>query len=402
MSSKILVINAGSSSIKWSMFSKENMQLHSSGIVERIGIAGSFFKTKLGNQSWLKDQDVVDHKEAMSILIKIWLQNAIIQDVNDIEIAGFRVVHGGSEFTGPTALTSKEIQIIEDLSKFAPLHNPGAVQSIKAIQKILPKVKISANFDTAFHTSISAVNHTYPINSRFAKDHGIKKYGFHGISHKFITNKMEEIFKRDKVNFVNLHIGNGASLCAIKESKSLDTSMGLTPLAGVMMGTRSGDIDPSIHQFVVNETKMSLNEFIDMLNKKSGLFGVSGISSDVRDLLQARKDGNKDAEFALELYTQKIADYLVNYINKIGKDIDGIVFTGGVGENAALVRSLILSKINFPKFNIVIDKVVNEKPLSEFADVEKISTEESDLNVFVIKTNEELLIAQNALKIFSK
>ncbi|QJB71294.1 acetate/propionate family kinase [Mycoplasma sp. 1654_15] len=402
MKNKILVINAGSSSIKWSMFLKETMELHSSGIVERIGIAGSFFKTKLGNQSWLKEQEVKNHKESMTVLIKIWLQNAIIKDVNEIEIAGFRVVHGGSEFNGPTALTTKEINIIEKLSKFAPLHNPGAVQTMKAIQEILPKVKISANFDTAFHTSIPAVNHTYPIDLKFAKEHGIKKYGFHGISHRYITNKMEEIFNKDKVNFVNLHIGNGASLCAVKDSKSIDTSMGLTPLAGVMMGTRSGDIDPSIHQFVVSETKITVAEFTDMLNKKSGLLGVSGISSDVRDLLQARKEGNKDAEFALNLYTQKIADYLINYINKVGKDIDGIVFTGGVGENAALVRNLVLSKINFPKFNIVIDKEINEKPLSDFAEVEKISAPDSDLNVFVIKTNEELLIAQNAAKIFNK
>ncbi|XWT52860.1 acetate/propionate family kinase [Mesomycoplasma conjunctivae] len=400
MMKKILVINAGSSSIKWQIFTKEDFSLFAQGLIERIGISGGFFKLSGPNGKFELAFDVSDHKSAMAKLIQIWLEQKVVEDVLEIEVAGFRIVHGGSIFRGPTKLDDEKIAQISQLSKFAPLHNPGAVQTIVAIQQILPNVKLAASFDTAFHADIPAINYTYAIDQEFAKKYGIKKYGFHGISHKFITNTLEKVLSTSQVNYVNMHIGNGASLAAIKESKSFDTTMGLTPLAGVMMGTRSGDIDPSIHLFAAQEAHLSIEEFTDMLNKKSGLLGVSGISSDMRDLITAAQSGDQKAKFALELYAQKIVNYLVDYINKVGKNIQALVFTGGVGENSAFMRELIISKVDLPKLNIKIDTKINNKPLGEFAQVELVSSPDSDIPVYVIKTNEELLIAQNAIKSF--
>lgn len=398
MNTKVLVINAGSSSIKWQIFSKNQLQLIASGLVERIGITGGLFKVVGPTGSTQINFEVANHKAAVEKLIELWSGHQIVDSIDEIEIAGFRVVHGGSIFRGPVKLDETAIGHIQALAKFAPLHNPSAIESIRAIQAVLPNVKLAASFDTAFHADIPKINYTYPISSELSEKYQIRKYGFHGISHKYITNTLEQTLGVATVDYVNMHIGNGASLAAIKDSKSIDTSMGLTPLAGLMMGTRSGDIDPSIHHFVYHQAGISIDEFTDILNKKSGVLGVSGISSDMRDLSQAAKDGNAQAEFTLELYAQKIADYLVNYINKVGKSIQALVFTGGVGENSASMRQRIIDKINLPKLNLVLNQTKNTAPLKDFGPVELVSDASSDLPIYVIKTNEELLIAQNAIK----
>ncbi|WP_341492727.1 acetate/propionate family kinase [Mesomycoplasma ovipneumoniae] len=401
MKSKILVINAGSSSIKWQIFEKETLDLLGVGLIERIGLQEGKIKMTFDEKSYNLSKDFPTHSDALESQIQLWKDNNLVQNLEEFELVGFRIVHGGASFNAPARLDDSAIAKIQEAAKFAPLHNPGALATISAIKKLLPWAKLSASFDTAFHASIPKVNYTYPINAQIANKYGIRKYGFHGISHKYITTQVEKIYNSDSVNFVNMHIGNGISLCAVKDSASVDTSMGMTPLAGVAMGTRSGDVDPSILTYLGTTAHFSFTDLDTLLNKQSGLLGLSNVSSDLRDVISAADNGNQDASFALEVYVQKIVDYLINYINKVGKNIKALVFTGGVGENSALIRASVIAKIQLPKLNLVLDQELNSRPIPEFAAIEKISAPESDLDIFVIKTNEELLIAKNALKVWN-
>ncbi len=401
MKSKILVINAGSSSIKWQIFEKDTLDLLGVGLIERIGLQEGKIKMTFDEKSYNLSKDFPTHSNALESQIQLWKDNNLVQNLEEFELVGFRIVHGGASFNAPARLDDLAIAKIQEAAKFAPLHNPGALATISAIKKLLPWAKLSASFDTAFHASIPKVNYTYPINAQIANKYGIRKYGFHGISHKYITTQVEKIYNSDSVNFVNMHIGNGISLCAVKDSASVDTSMGMTPLAGVAMGTRSGDVDPSILTYLGTTAHFSFTDLDTLLNKQSGLLGLSNVSSDLRDVISAADNGNQDASFALEVYVQKIVDYLINYINKVGKNIKALVFTGGVGENSALIRASVIAKIQLPKLNLVLDQELNSRPIPEFAAIEKISAPESDLDIFVIKTNEELLIAKNALKVWN-
>ncbi|EXU61403.1 acetate/propionate family kinase [Mesomycoplasma ovipneumoniae] len=401
MKSKILVINAGSSSIKWQIFEKDTLDLLGVGLIERIGLQDGKIKMSFDGKSYNLSKDFPTHSDALESQIQLWKDNNLVQNLEEFELVGFRIVHGGASFNAPARLDDSAIAKIQEAAKFAPLHNPGALATISAIKKLLPWAKLSASFDTAFHASIPKVNYTYPINTQIANKYGIRKYGFHGISHKYITTQVEKIYNSDSVNFVNMHIGNGISLCAVKDSASVDTSMGMTPLAGVAMGTRSGDVDPSILTYLGTTAHFSFTDLDTLLNKQSGLLGLSNVSSDLRDVISAADNGNQDASFALEVYVQKIVDYLINYINKVGKNIKALVFTGGVGENSALIRASVIAKIQLPKLNLVLDQELNSRPIPEFSAIEKISAPESDLDIFVIKTNEELLIAKNALKVWN-
>ncbi|MDW2922119.1 acetate/propionate family kinase [Mesomycoplasma ovipneumoniae] len=401
MKSKILVINAGSSSIKWQIFEKDTLDLLGVGLIERIGLQEGKIKMTFDGKSYNLSKDFPTHSDALESQIQLWKDNNLVQNLEEFELVGFRIVHGGASFNAPARLDDSAIEKIEEAAKFAPLHNPGALATISAIKKLLPWAKLSASFDTAFHASIPKVNYTYPIHAQIANKYGIRKYGFHGISHKYITTQVEKIYNSDSVNFVNMHIGNGISLCAVKDSASVDTSMGMTPLAGVAMGTRSGDVDPSILTYLGTTAHFSFTDLDTLLNKQSGLLGLSNVSFDLRDVISAADNGNQDASFAIEVYVQKIVDYLINYINKVGKNIKALVFTGGVGENSALIRASVIAKIQLPKLNLVLDQELNSRPIPEFGAIEKISAPESDLDIFVIKTNEELLIAKNALKVWN-
>ncbi|MBZ4204147.1 acetate/propionate family kinase [Mycoplasma tauri] len=395
MNSKILVINAGSSSIKLQLLDKKELNVIASGLAERITVPGDGNITiKYNGQKIEKVVPMKDHKIAVEHILNMLTENKIINDPKEIELIGFRVVHGGSYITESVKLGQKEIDIIEKCKMYAPLHNPGALQAIKAFLNVMPHAKMSADFDTAFHTSIPAVNSTYPIPYEISEKYEIKRYGAHGISHEFITLKAQELLGKDSVNILSLHIGNGASICAIKDNKSIDTSMGLTPLAGIMMGSRSGDIDPSIHEFVMQKENLSISQFTDMLNKKSGMLGVSGISSDLRDILAAIEKGDERAKFAFDLYCQRIIDTTASYANKVGK-IDAIIFTAGVGENTPQLRSQVIKNLNFA--NIEIDEELNNKPYDSYVE---LSTKNSDVKVFAVRTNEELLIAKHALKLY--
>lgn len=384
---KILVVNAGSSSIKWAIFNKETLKEEFNGLAERIGVTGFL---KMGKIS--KEIALPDHESAVKEIIQIWNENKIISSPEEIESIGFRIVHGGTFFEKATVINENVIEKIAECSIYAPLHNPAAVATIKAVKKFFPSAKLSAHFDTAFHTTIPKINAIYPIDKDLTNDLKIKKYGAHGLSHNFIANSINKILKKDKSNIINFHLGNGSSLCAIKDSKSFDTSMGLTPLAGIMMGTRSGNIDPSIHNFVCKQKNISIEEFTDILNKKSGLYGVSGISNDFRDVSDAAKNGNKDAEFAIDLFAQKAADISAIYANKLKNQLDAIVFTAGIGENASLMREKIVEKLHYGKF--VLDKELNNTSPKNIGTHLLISSKNSEIPIYVIRTNEELLIAQ--------
>ena len=390
---KILVINAGSSTIKWKLFEKDNLEVIAEGVADRINVDGQII-TKFNGKKTEREVNLPTHTEAAVEIIKDLETHKIIEDLSTIKFVGNRVVQGGDVFPKSTIINDKELKQISDLGVLAPLHNPGAVLAIEAFKKILPDAQYSATFDTSFHTTIPAINNTYPMNQELAKKHKIKRYGAHGTSHRYITLELEKILDKKNVTFVSMHIGNGASLCAVKDSKSFDTSMGLTPLAGIMMGTRSGDIDPSIHKYVVEQEGITVQEFDRILNKESGLKGVSGISQDMRDVTEAALKGNKQAEFAMDLYAQKVADYVATYYNKLGAKIDALVFTAGVGENSSIIRGKIIDKLHFAK--IKLDKSKNE---AKFDDVNLITTDDSEVKVYIIRTDEELLIAKDAVNL---
>ena len=389
---KILVVNAGSSSMKWKLFTKE-LEVLAEGLVERIFVDGAL-EMKFNGEKFKREAKLDSHIDAAREVLADFKTHNVVDDFTTIKYVGNRVVQGGTIFATSAKIEEKEIEQISELSKLAPLHNPGAVQAIKAFKKVLGDAKFTATFDTSFHTSIPEINSTYPMNQELAKKHQIKKYGAHGTSHRYITLKLEEVLKQDKVTFINLHIGNGASLCAVKDSKSFDTSMGLTPLAGIMMGTRSGDIDPSIHKFVCEQEGITIQEFDNILNKESGLKGVSGISQDMRDVNGAATGGNKQAAFAIDLYSSKIADYIATYANKLENKVDALVFTAGVGENAAFIRKAVVDKLHFAKIELV--KEINE---GKVGDVQLLTTADSDIPVYVIRTDEEYLIAKDALEV---
>ena len=390
---KILVINAGSSTIKWKLFEKENLEVIAEGVADRIHVDGQII-TKFNGKKSEREVNLPTHTEAAVEIIKDLETHKIIEDLSTIKFVGNRVVQGGDIFPESTIINDKELKQISDLGVLAPLHNPGAVLAIEAFKKILPDAQYSATFDTSFHTTIPAINNTYPMNQELAKKHKIKRYGAHGTSHRYITLELEKVLGKKNVTFVSMHIGNGASLCAVKDSKSFDTSMGLTPLAGIMMGTRSGDIDPSIHKYVVEQEGITVEEFDRILNKESGLKGVSGVSQDMRDVTEAALKGNKQAEFAMDLYAQKVADYVATYHNKLGGKIDALVFTAGVGENSSIIRGKIIDKLHFAK--IKLDKSKNE---AKFDDVNLITTDDSEVKVYIIRTDEELLIAKDAVNL---
>ncbi|QDF65117.1 acetate/propionate family kinase [Mycoplasma nasistruthionis] len=397
MNQKVLVINAGSSSIKLSLFNKSNLELLASGIAERITLPSGNLSIKFNDEKFEKEVAMPTHEVAVEEIYKLMQEINLVANPDEIEYIGFRVVQGGKYFSSTTKIQQAEIDKIQEVAIYAPLHNPGAVQAMLGFKKVFPNALLSADFDTAFHTTINKVNSTYAIPKNLTEKYNIKRYGAHGISHQFITEQLAEILNQDKVTFVNLHLGNGGSLCAVKDSKSFDTSMGLTPLAGIMMGTRSGDIDPSIHQFIKTQANLDIDEFTNILNKQSGLMGVSGVSSDMRDISAAAKSGNADAEFALDLFAQRVADYTAMYANKIGAKLDAIVFTAGIGENDAAIRQRIVDKLFFK--NIKLDYTANFE--TKIGQYQLISSPDSEVKVYVIRTNEELVIARNALKIYS-
>ena len=393
---KILSVNAGSSSLKFQLYEMPEENVLISGYIEKIGLEDCFWNVKINGQKIKSERYLKNHTEAVEVLIEELFKNNVIESLDEIKGVGHRVVHGGEKYSDSVLITDEVIRDIEELTKFATLHHPGNLAGIEAMRKALPEVPMVAVFDTAFHQTMPKENYMYPVPGEWYKENGVRKYGFHGTSHKYITNLMQERLGREDVNLIICHIGSGASISAIKNGKCYDTTMGLTPLAGLMMGTRSGDIDPSIIEYISKERNMSLADVNNALNKKSGLQGVSGYS-DCRDVEIAIKENNEDAILAMQMYNNRITKFIAEYYLELDGKVDAIVFTAGVGENGFDVRSAVLNKLS--PLGIKLDQEINDKTAS-FRELKeaKITTDDSSVDVFVIPTDEEIMIVRDAYK----
>lgn len=393
---KILVINCGSSSLKYQLFDMDNEEVLVKGLVERIGIDGSRLKQEKGEDEYIIEEDMKDHTEAVKHVFDAITdkENGVISDLSEIDAVGHRFVHGGEKITKSVVIDENVREAVKEYSKFAPLHNPANMMGLEACEKLLPNVKNVAVFDTAFHQSMPEENFLYGIDYKYYEDQAVRKYGFHGTSHDFITQKTAQVLEKDQkdLNMISCHLGNGSSICAIKEGKSFDTTMGLTPLEGLVMGTRSGDLDPTVVTFLMNEYGYDTKKMDNVLNKESGVLGVSGVSSDFRDLENAANDGNKRADVALKMFANRAKRYIAGYMAEVG-NVEAIVFTGGIGENSITMRESIME--GFEQFGIKIDPEKNNVR----GGCHLVSTDDSKVKVFVIATNEELMIARDTKKL---
>ena len=387
---KILVLNSGSSSLKFQVFDNEDVLIK--GMVDEIGSENSFIKYDINGKQKKINEEIKSHKTALKDVLKIIIENKVIQNLDEIKAIGHRAVHGGEEFKETVLVDEKVMKKIDDLKELAPLHNPANLMGMEVCKELLPNAKQVAVFDTSFHSSMDEKAFLYGLPYRYYKEYGVRRYGFHGMSHHYVSKKAAEIIgkKYDKLKIITCHMGNGSSIAAVMNGKSIDTSMGFTPLEGVIMGTRCGDIDPAIITFLMKKEKLSVKEIDEILNKKSGLLGIFGKSSDVRVLWENEKKGNKRAGLALDILGYRIAKYIGAYAAAMN-GVDAIVFTAGIGENAFYVRERILKQFGY--LGLKLDKKKNEKNEIE------ISTKDSKVRTFVIPTNEELQIARETFEL---
>lgn len=388
---KILTVNAGSSSLKFTLFEMPEEKAIASGLFEKIGLNGSSYTIKYNGEKITKEYDLKDHSVAVKKLMNELISLGIINSLDEIEGVGHRILHGAQEFSEPTVLNMEVVQAISKYNELGPLHNPANLMGATSFIEALPNVINVGVFDTAFHQTMDEEEFLYPVPYEWYQDYGIRKYGFHGTSHKYIWKFMSEVLG-SSAKIISCHIGNGGSLCAIKGGKVVDTTMGFTPLAGIMMGSRSGDIDPSIIPFIMKKLNKSADEIITMLNKNSGLLGVSGVSSDSRDVEAGANEGNERCLLAERMYAQKIANFIAMY-NNLLDGADAIVFTAGVGENSINMRKMIIERIH--SLGVMVNDELN-KVRGEFR---KISTDESKIALYVVPTNEELMIAMDTYNI---
>lgn len=394
MSSLVLAINAGSSSLKFQLIRMPEETLVTKGLIERIGIKDSIFTIEVNGEKIKDVKDIKDHEEAINIMLDSFKQHGIIDDINDIAGTGHRVVHGGELFPTSALVTDKVEEQIESLSELAPLHNPANLMGIRAFRKLLPNIPHVAVFDTSFHQSMPEQSYLYSLPYQYYKDYGIRKYGFHGTSHKYVSQRAAEIMNKpiEELRIISCHIGNGASIAAIDGGESIDTSMGFTPLAGVTMGTRSGNIDPALIPFIMQKTGQNAEEVLNVLHKESGLLGISGTSSDLRDLESDAEEGKERAQLALDVFASRIHKYIGSYATRM-HGVDVIVFTAGVGENSSTVRAKVLEGLEF--MGIYWDPKKNETIRGEEG---FINYPHSPVKVIVIPTNEEVMIARDTVK----
>ena len=388
---KLLSVNAGSSSLKFRLYEMPEEELLMKGMFERIGLFGSCYSIRIGDEKISKDVPLKDHNEAVKILLDELINNRVISSLDEIEAVGNRVVHGGNKYSKSVEITDRVLMEIEEISDLAPLHNPAALKGIYAFKKNIPNAKLVACFDTAFHQTMKEKTYLYPVPYEWYVKYDVRKYGFHGLSHKFITEKMKEMLGKNP-NLIICHIGNGASITAVKEGKSIDTSMGFTPNAGIMMGTRSGDIDYSILSYIMKKEERNLDWMDSQLNKKSGLEGIAGMS-DLRDIDRAYEARDAKALLALDMYTDKIIDYVAKYYVKLGGEVDAICFTAGGGENDDIIRKEAINKL-YP-LGIYLDEEKNKETIVRKGVEGIISSNESKIPVYVLATDEELMIARD-------
>lgn len=390
--SKTMAINAGSSSLKWKLFEMPEEETLASGIVERIGLNDSIFTIKYDNGNKYEDVlDIDNHEVAVELLLEKLIELKILENIDEIEGVGHRVVAGGEIFSESALIDDEVIEQIDSLIELAPLHNPANLTGIKAFKNILPNITSVAVFDTSFHQTMPAVNYMYSLPYEYYEKYDARKYGAHGTSHQFVSERAAEMLGKplEELKIITLHLGNGASITAVENGVSIDTSMGFTPLAGVTMGTRTGDIDASLIPYLMEKLDLTdVQDMIDIFNHQSGLKGLSGVSSDMRDLEAAEAEGNERAELALRIFEDRVRNYIGQYIVKM-EGVDALVFTAGIGENAPETRANIIKNLEF--MGIKLDEEKNNVRGEERV----ISTDDSTAKILLIPTDEEIMIARD-------
>lgn len=395
---KVLVINAGSSSLKYQLLDMKNEKLIAKGNCEKIGLSGSFVSLKANGQEKIVNGKLNNHEEAMEVVMKLLTdkENNVLASLDEIEAVGHRVLHGGEIYTDSVLITDKVMADLEKLRPLGPLHMPANISGIKACQEVMPTVPQVAVFDTAFHSKMPAKAYMYGIKYEDYQELGIRKYGFHGTSHRFILEETAKLLGKDQkdVKVISVHVGNGSSVSAIKDGKSVDTSMGFTPLEGLVMGTRSGDIDASVVEYLCDKKGWTVQKAVNYLNKEGGVLGVSGVSSDMREINSAIESGNERAKLALDMLCYRVKKYVGTYLAVLN-GADAIVFTGGIGENQEDMREYVLSDMSYA--GIKFDKEKNNN--LPRGTIEEISLPNSKVKVFRLPTNEELMIARDTVKL---
>ena len=387
---KIISINAGSSSLKFKLYNMDEEKVIAKGNFERIGLDGSFYTITFNGEKIKAEIDLPNQKEAVRVLIEKLIDLGIITSLEEIDGIGHRIVAGGDKYSSSVLITDEVIEYIDSIKNLAPLHNPEDVEVIRAFKEVVPNIPMVAVFDTSFHKTMEKENFLYPIPYSWYEKYQIRKYGAHGTSYRYIVKQIEKELGRTDLKIIGCHLGSGGSVCAIKDGKSIDTSMGFTPLAGIMMGTRSGDIDPSIIPYIMEKEGKNAGEIIDDLNHKSGLLGMSQISSDARDIEREALLGDPQAILTQEKYAKTVVSYISNYYVEL-EGADVIIFTAGIGENSPILRSKIINKLSC--LGIKIDENLNQVK----GEIRKISTDDSKVLVYVIPTDEELIIAKDTL-----
>ncbi len=397
---KILVINCGSSSLKYQLIDMDNESLLAKGNFERIGENEAFVTHKVNGEKYVINVPVMDHEAALKIVLEqlVHKDYGVIKELSEIDAVGHRIVHGGEIFDKSVLINEEVIEKIESCSSLAPLHNPAGILGIRACQKAMPGVPMVATFDTAFHQTMPKENYLYPIPYEYYEKYRIRKYGFHGTSHQYVSKRCAKLMEKDikDLKIITCHIGQGASICAIDGGKSIDTSMGLSPLGGIAMVTRSGDLDPSVVTEIMDRENLTSKQVNTLLNKKSGLYGMTGLNPDFREIeLASYEDNQPKAKVAIELFTKTIAQFVAKYAVSL-KGVDAVVFTGGIGENQINIRKKICENLEWMGVNLDLEK-------NNIRSVEtKISADNSKISVFVIPTDEEMVIARDTKALVEK
>ena len=393
---KVLVVNCGSSSLKYQLINMENEEVMAKGYLEKIGLPDSFLTHKVNGEKYRIEKVITNHEEGIKLVLDQLLDEnyGVIKDLKEIDAVGHRVVHGGEKFSDSVIITDEVIDAMKECIPLAPLHNPAGITGIEACKKVLPNVPMVGVFDTAFHQTIPEEAYIYAIPYEYYEKYRIRKYGFHGTSHKFVSRRVAELMGKpvEDLKIITCHLGQGGSLCAVKGGKSVDTSMGLTPLAGIPMGTRCGDIDPSIVTFLMKQENLTPDEMDTILNKKSGKLGISGVSFDDRDIEKAAAEGNQRAKLAIDTFAYQVLGFIGRYAAQMN-GVDVITFAGGVGENGPEVRSKICNSLEF--LGVKIDEEKNKVRGKEC----EISTPDSKVKVYVVPTDEELMIARDTMNL---
>ncbi len=393
---KVLVVNAGSSSLKYQLIDMQNETTQAKGLIERIGIEGSKLTQRANGEKFVFEAPMKNHVVASEYMLKALTdpQHGVVESMDEISAVGHRVLHGGEKFTASAIINEPVIEAIKENIPLGPLHNPANLMGIKACMEVMPNTPMVAVFDTSFHQTMPPKAYLYGVPMEYYKRLRVRRYGFHGTSHRYVSQRAAEILGKSKeeLRIITCHLGNGSSITAVDHGKCVDTSMGLTPLEGLLMGTRSGNLDPAVLQFIMNNENLDVNEMLEILNKKSGLLGISGVSSDMRDVEEAAANGNQDAQHALDMLEMGIKKYIGAYAAVMG-GVDAIVFTAGIGENSPRLRSAVMKSMGF--FGAKIDEEKNKVRGKET----DISAEDSKVKVLIVPTDEEIVIARDTVEL---